>query len=82
MSARSSLLLSGVVVNVGSFLTFLHTIDSVSAVIFIILLWRSVTDPPVLYVNEWSMLYFALQTHLCCKCLSSHPHLNKSPSKN
>ena len=71
MSARSSLLLSGVVVN-----------DSVSAVIFIILLWRSVTDPPVLHVNEWSMLYFALQTHLCCKCLSSHPHLNKSPSKN
>ena len=41
MSAQSSLLLSGVVVN-----------DSVSAVIFIILLWRSVTDPPVLHVNE------------------------------
>ena len=71
MSAQSSLLLSGVVVN-----------DSVSAVIFIILLWRSVTDPPVLHVNEWSMLYFALQTHLCCKCLSSHPHFNKSSSKN
>ena len=73
MSARSSSLLSGVVHNFGSFLTSLHTIDSMSAVTFTISLWRRVTTPPVLHVNAWSMLHFALQTHSC---------LNKTTSKN
>ena len=68
--------------NAGSFLTSLHTIDSISAVTFTISLWRSVRNPPVLHVNAWSMLYFALQTHSCGKCLSSHPYLNKTASKN
>ena len=68
--------------NAGSFLISLDTIDSISAVTFTISLWRSVTNPPVLHVNAWSMLYFALQTHSCGKCLSSHPYLNKTASKN
>ena len=68
--------------NAGSFLTSLHTIDSISTVTFTISLWRSVTNPPVLHVNAWSMLHFALQIHSCGKCLSSHPHLNKTASKN
>ena len=76
MSARSSSLLSGVVLHVGPFLTCLHTIDSISAVTFTLSLWRSVTNPPVLHVSVWSMLYFAFQTHSCGKRLSSHPYLN------
>ena len=48
---------------------------------FTILLWRSVSYPLVLYVNTWSMLYFALQTHLSDQRLSSHPYLNKTASK-
>ena len=61
MSAQSSSLLSGLVLNAGSFLTSLHTIDSISAVTFTISLWQSVMNPPVLHVNAWSMLYFALR---------------------
>ena len=82
MSARSSSLLSGVVLNVGSFLTSLHTIDTISAVAFTISLWRSARNPPVLHFNAWSMLYFALQTQSSGKRLSSHPYLNKTASKN
>ena len=82
MLSRSSSLLSGVVLNAGSFLTSLHTTDSISAVTFIFLLWRSVTNPPVLHVHALSMLYFALQTHSCGKRLSSHRYLNKTASKN
>ena len=82
MSARSSSLLSGVVLNVGSFLTSLDIIDGISAVTFTISLWWSVTNPLILHVNTWSMLYFALQTHSCGKHLSSHPYLNKTASKN
>ena len=44
MSARSSSLLSGVALNGGSFLTFLHIIDSISTVALRISLWRSVND--------------------------------------
>ena len=82
MSARSSSSLPGVVLNAGSFHTSLHTIDSISAVTFTISLWRSVTNPPILHVNAWSMLYVALQTHLCGKRLSSHSYLDKNASKN
>ena len=52
------------------------------AVTFTILLLQSVTNPPVLRVNAWSMLYFALQIHSCGKRLSSHSYLNKTASKN
>ena len=82
MSARFSSLLSSEVLNVGSFLTCLHTIDNISAVTFTISLWRSVTNPPVLHVNAWLMFYFALLTYSCGKRLSSHPYLNKTASKN
>ena len=77
MSARSSSLLYGVVHNAGSFLTSLHATDSISAVTFTISLWRSVTNPPVLHANAWSMFCFALQKHSCDKRLSSHSYLNK-----
>ena len=76
MSVRNSSLLSGVALNAGSFFTSLYTIDSISAVTFTISLWRSVTNPPVLHVNIWSMLYS------CGKLLSSHRYLNKIASKN
>ena len=60
----------------------MHTIDSISTVTFTISLWLSVTNPPVLHVNAWSILYFALQTHSCGIRLSSQPYLNKTASKN
>ena len=82
MSAQSSSLLSGLVLNAGSFLTSLHTIDSISAVTFTISLWQSVMNPPVLHVNAWPMFYFALQTYSCGKRSSSHLYLNKTGSKN
>ena len=62
--------------------TSLHIIDSISAVTFIISLCRSVTNTPVLHVNAWLMLYFALQTHLCGKHLNSHPYHNKTAKKS
>ena len=82
MPARNSSLLSGVVLHVSFFLRSLHTIDSISAVTFIISLWQSVTNPPVLHVNAWSTLYFALQTHSYGKRFSCYPYLSKTASKN
>ena len=64
------------------FLTSLHTIDSISAVTFIISLWQSVTNPPVLHVNAWSILYFALQIHSYGKRFSCYLYLSKTASKN
>ena len=77
MPAWISSLLSGVVL-IGSFITSLHTIDSIYAATFTISLWRSVTNPPVLHFSVWLMFYFALQTHFCGKRLNSHPYLNKT----
>ena len=68
--------------NVGSFLTSLHTIDSISAVTLTMSLWQNVANPPVLHVNAWLMLHFPLQTHSCGKRLSSNPYLNKTASRN
>ena len=72
-------LLSEEVLNVSS---SLHIIDSISGVIFTISLWQSATNPPVLHVNTWSMLCFALQTHSCSKRLICLAYLNKTKSKN
>ena len=51
ISAQSSSLLCVVVLNVGSFLTSFHTIDSISAMTFPISLWQSVANPSVFHVN-------------------------------
>ena len=68
--------------HVSSFLTYLHTIDSTSAVTFALSLWRNVTNPSVLHVNAQSMLYSAiLQTHSCGKRLSHHLYLNKTAQR-
>ena len=79
---QTSSVLSGVLLNVGSFLTSLRTIDSISAVTFTISLWQSVTNSSVSHVKAWSMFHFPLQAHSCVKCLSSNPYLNKTTSKN
>ena len=68
-SLPETTLMSGVVLNVGSFLTSLLTIDGISAVTFT-------------FSFMWSMLYFALQVHSCGKRLSSYSYLYKTASKN